>query len=175
MKRLKQVTEQNGCGDKPVWVTETGFNVNHFKSADKRDMALASMLISPWYYGADMTCSYSWNNSIFTNLYDNGKKAATETAAAYIMLHQWLDGAAITEFKPGKQDARICALEKNGATARIIWRTGPGKAAYKIDAAWGGRIYTLDGANTPVPADGTIQLGNRPLLISDKTFFDQPK
>ena len=162
---MKKVIEQNGCADKPIWVTETGFNVNYFKTADKRNMALTTMIIAPRYYGADVVCAYSWNSSVFTNMYDSGKQKPTETSVAYIELHKWLNGAVIADLRRGKANSRVCTLEKNGRTARIVWRYGAGKIMYRIDDAWGEHIYNLDGTNSPITASRTINLGNSPILI----------
>jgi hypothetical protein len=163
---VKNIMEQNGCADKPLWLTETGFDVKNIKTQDKRNLALFTTLVAPRYYGAGLVCAYSWNGSVFTNLFDGETQKSTETAAAYIELHKWLDGASITNLKSGKVNSKVMTIEKNGRTDRIVWRYGAGKTAYKVDPSWGVHFLTLDGADLPIPSGGIIQLGNSPIIIT---------
>jgi hypothetical protein len=169
---LKKVVERNGCSDKPLWVTETGFDVKAFKTQDKRNMALATLYIAPRYYGADAVCAYSWNGSAFTNLFNDEKQEPTETAAAYVELHKWLLGAAVTDVRSGKSNAKIIKLEKNGRAARIVWRYGAGKADFAIPESWGDNIFTLDGGKASVLANRKIAMGNSPVLICNNDYFE---
>jgi hypothetical protein len=170
---LKKTLERNGCADKPIWVTETGFDVNRFDTTDKRNMALAAVILAPRYFGADVACVYSWNSNTFTVMYDSGEQKLTETGVAYIELHKWLDGAAIAGLRPGKANSRVVTLENNGNTARIVWRYGTGKMNFMVDAAWGDSVYNLDGTNSPIPANRIIALGNSPVLIGNVDYFSQ--
>jgi hypothetical protein len=168
---LKKVMADNGCSGKPLWVTETGFNINHYKTAGERDMALALTVIAPLYGGADVACAYAWNNSVFTKMYDVESGKQTSLAAAYRELHRWLDGASITGLSRGKGKSVVFALERNGKSARLVWRSAHGETDFEIEKSRGALIFRLDGTASPIPENGIIRLGNSPLLISDEDFF----
>ena len=66
---------------------------------------------------------------------------------------------------------KVFTLEKNGRTARIVWRYGKGKIKFRINDTWGDFMYHLDGTDSPVPADRTVELGNSPALICGKDYL----
>lgn len=175
IKSLKSAAEKNGCGDKPLWITETGFDTSYFKNQESRNMALVQMVVAPRFFGADAVCAYSLNGNAFTYLYDDANQQPTQTAASYIELHKWLLGAAVTGLSAGKARVRIATIHKNGKTARIVWRAIAGKTKYTIDDAWGDRIYRLDGTAAAAPEDRMIILGNDPVLVGSEDYFSGGK
>jgi hypothetical protein len=134
-------------------------------------MALTLTVIAPLYGGADVACAYAWNNGVFTKMYDVESGKQTSLAAAYRELHRWLDAASITGLSRGKGKSVVFALERNGKSARLVWRSAPGETDYEIDKSRGALIFRLDGTASPIPENGIIRLGNSPLLISEEDFF----
>ncbi len=171
MNRVRKLLDGNGCTGKPIWVTETGFDVNGFKTQERREVALLTTLLAPRYYGAEVVCAYSLNNNIFTNLYDEKRQKPTVTAAAYIELRKWLVGATIKDIRTGKSNTKICTLVKNGSMARIVWRFGTGSVKFKIDGAWGDKVFRLNGTVESPDENGKIRLGNSPILITDEKYL----
>jgi len=168
---IRKLLDDNGCTEKPIWVTETGFDVNGFKTKERREIALLTTLIAPRYYGADVVCVYSLNSSIFTYLYDEKRQEPTETASAYIEMRKWLVGATIKDLRSGKYNTKICTLLKNGSTARIVWRFGTGSVKFNVDGEWGSKVYRLNGAVESPDENGEIRLGNSPILVTGEKYF----
>ncbi len=171
MTNVREAMARGGCGDKPVWVTETGFNVNHFKTRPERDAALAAMLIAPLNAGAGATCAYSWNNSIFTAMYDEKLKRTTDTFVAYEQLYKWLRGARLESFGPAGSKLRECVLSRDGKAARLIWRTAPGRVRYDTGASGKMRVHRLDGSVSEVsPGDG-VMIDADPVLLENSDYL----
>lgn len=163
---FKRVMIDAGAGDLPLWTTEIGFAMSHYKTPEQRQAALASVLIATRWYGADFVGTYSWNNGMFTGMYDSKTGEFKETHAAYLRLHEWLLGGVITALDFGKNKTNVATILKNGKRTRILWHAGAGPVKYEIPPAWGDEITFPDGAAAPLPADRVIILNNGPVLIS---------
>ena len=167
---MRKVMNQNGLEEKPLWLTETGFGLNFNKTTEERLGALATMILAPRYFGVDMTCAYSWNNSLFTGMYDDAAQAETPVAGAYREMHRWLLGATIVDMNSGSKKTKVATLEKNGVTARIVWRQAKGNVTYDVDASWGGTFTRINGATESIPQNRIIELDG-PVLISNDKYF----
>lgn len=175
MTSLRKVMERNGIEKMPVWVTETGIDVAFFKTPEKQAMALAEMLLAPRYFGADVACSYSWNGTLYTPMADRETGKSTPIGLAYVEFQKWMNGATITDMRPGGSRTTVFTLSRYDHTARIIWRNGNGKANYRIGDGWGDSVISVDGRNSAVPPDRTIEVGNSPVLITDEGYFTRPQ
>lgn len=169
-ENMRNVMNQNGLKTKPLWLTETGFGLNFYKTEEERLGALVTLLAAPRYYGADMACAYSWNNSMFTGLYDDKTQAETPVAGAYRELHGWLLGAKIIDLKSGSKKTKVATLEKNGALARIVWRDAKGKVNFEVDGSWGDNVTKINGKTEKIPENRVIEL-DMPVLIGDSRIL----
>ncbi len=168
---VQRVAERNGCADRPLWLTETGFNVNHFQTTDRQLRGMLELVISPWYYGVDVSCFYAWNNDHFTRMYDNQEQEMTENAAAYQSVHSWMVDARMIWLGTGKEATRVCVLARNRKKARILWKYNGEDATYEVNRRWGDRIHYLDGSTSALPSDRRIDLGMVPVLICEGGYF----
>ncbi len=175
MDGVRKAMAENGCADKPLWVTETGFSVSRYKTAGERDMALALTVIAPRFTGADVCCAYAWNNGMFTTMYDIDAGRETAVAGAYRELHKWLAGATIKDLGRGKGKSTVCEIERGGRHARIVWRNAPGTADFDAGEGGGLHAYRLDGTSVSVAADGKVRIGASPVLIGDSDYLNDTK
>jgi len=169
---IERVMEQNGVQDLSMWVTETGFSTSHYSTTGERRSALVSTVLFPWYFGADASLTYSWNNTMFTSLYSDEKQEFTETHTAYRELYKWLLGSVVKGFVFEKGKIRMFTLERNGTVAGLAWRAG-GRGKFSVPCEWGDTAYLMDGTRRAIPENRTIPLGSSPLLITAEQFFKE--
>jgi hypothetical protein len=167
---LHELMKKHGLQNKPLWITETGIGLKYNGSDAARAMAMVPLLAAPRLYGAAVSCNYAWNNSLFTGMFDVKEQKTTITYDTYMALHRWLLGSRIIALRQGPRNTGYVEIERNGRTARILFRVGGGAIRYPADPAWGDTAHHIDGTQSPVPADRKIELNGAPLLIGDVDF-----
>ena len=126
IERVKQVTAENGVGDKPLWNTECAWpSPRPFPSEDLAAGYLARAYILNWAAGVQRFYWYAWDNHIFdvtqTTRQDN--QTLTPAGRAYGIIQKWLVGARVDTCSEASDQTWTCQLTRNSAPGSFGTRT----------------------------------------------------
>ena len=168
--KVKAVAEKHGFGHAPLWVTETGLALSNYKTWSERQAAMAATVIVPRAYGADTACTYAWNNSMFSSMFDVDAQQTTPTFDTWITLRKWLYQAVVKDLSLGKKKFIIATLGIGNAEAHIVWRASAKAAAFTVPPDWGDHYARTPNDLEPLPPDRTIEVDGAPVLIFDEAL-----
>ena len=138
IQRVRQVLDENGLANKPVWNTETGWlPPAKFDSDELAAGFLARAYILSWAAGVQRFYWYAWDNNSYVTLitYKEVTRTVTPAGHAYEIIQQWLVGTRMNNCTEGADHTWACQLNRNGQSQWIVWNA-QGNRKFDIPAAW---------------------------------------
>ncbi len=173
---MKNVMENYGYADKPLWNTEGAISIPINDSlTEEEDMAAVSRTqIIQWLFGIENFNWYCWDvygdvTKKFTRLSysssPNQYDSLTPAGIAYRETVTWLTGAQVIS-KSVSNDTWIVELQRSGGyKARIVWNTS-GTQIFNIPSSWNVLHIRDLYADTLIPSS-SIQINGLPLLFEN--------
>jgi len=175
---VRAVMAQHGV-NKPLWNTETGWNVSNH---DRNDWAtekwagpplsdsdapayLARSYIISAAFGVERFYWYAWGHRSMGMTEYDGKRPKS-IATAYAVVQQWIVGATRPRCTTNSEGAWVCTVQRDGSPSSwIVWN--PDKnTTFRLPVEWrAGRYVDVLGNNYPIPASGRLEVHGSPLLI----------
>ncbi len=127
---VREVMQQNGAGDKPLWNTETGWA--YPKPFPSRELGAAYLVrahLLAWISGVQRFYWYAWDNHAWVSLETTERDNRTPTPAgrAYAIMQDWLVRARLKGCKEDVTHTWICQLERGRAPQWIVWNSDGAK------------------------------------------------
>jgi len=168
IQKVRQVIDEHGAAQKPLWNTESGWpQPKPFPSADLAAAYLARAYILNWAAGVQRLYWYAWDNHTWASLQLTAADSQTLTPAgrAYGAVQQWLVGAQMRSCDEDPGHTWICALARNDVPEWIVWNTD-GEVPFSVPAGWRATSATpLLGASHPL-AGTTLEINQVPQLLT---------
>jgi glycosyl hydrolase family 39 (putative alpha-L-iduronidase) len=124
IEQVRQIMSDTGVSDKPLWNTESGWQVpKPFPSADLAAAYLARAYILNWASGVSRFYWYAWDNHAWVSIQTTGADSRTLTPAgqAYGIIEKWLGQAELNNCEENADHAWSCRLTRNGVPLWILW------------------------------------------------------
>jgi len=178
IKQVKELMQKHGVANKPLWNTETGWNIiNHDVNnvtekwagpplSDSESMAyIARSYILSWAAGVDRFYWYSWGHrSMGMTEYDvtNPKPIAK----AFKEIQSWLIGSQMVTLNSDTNGTFICLLKRaNGENQWIVWNSNR-KLIFSIPIEWKiSRFRNLNGNESQIIGTNRITIDQTPILL----------
>lgn len=162
IRRFKDLFEEHGLGDKPVWDTEAGWPAT-MEDADAQAAFVARSYLIRWGLGIDRFYWYAYEGGggNFGKLWDPGR-GLLQPGRAYRTVHRWLVGAETVALE---HRGRVWRLELGLADRRkaiAVWTT-EGSSTYAVPPDYV-LAEDLEGVQTAIH-EGKINIGPKPLLL----------
>jgi len=137
IQRVRQVMAENGCGNKPLWNTETGWlSPARFTSDEAAAAFLARAYIVSWAAGVQRFYWYAWDNrSLAIVTYKEDERVVTDAGQAYNAVQQWLVGARMSTCTASPEQTWTCQLSRSGRSEWIVWNP-EGSRSFEVPRAW---------------------------------------
>ncbi|HMD32222.1 MAG TPA: glycosyl hydrolase [Candidatus Acidoferrales bacterium] len=168
IQRVKQVMEDAGVGEKPLWNTETGWMApKPFPSEDLGAAYLARAFILNWAAGARAFYWYAWDNHTWVSLQTTEADSRTLRPAgrAYKVIQEWMAGAALSGCNQDAEHTWTCQLTRAGVTRWIVWNE-LGDRSFQIPAAWHARTATPLLGEPQAIQGAKLEIGQAPVLVA---------
>ncbi len=97
--RVRDSMQQHGCGNKPIWNTETGWSrPKRFTSEEEAAGFLMRTYLLNWLMGVQRCYWYAWDNHNWStlDLTSTADNRVTGAGAAYGIIHAWMLGLRST-------------------------------------------------------------------------------
>lgn len=172
IQQVRQIMRDTGVGDKPLWNTESGWQVpKPFPSFDLAAAYLARAYILNWAAGVSRFYWYAWDNhtwvSIQTTEPDN--RTLTPAGRAYVTIQKWLTEAELNGCEENADHIWMCRLTRNGVPSWILWnpvQTATERRTYLFPQAWTDKSVTpLLGQAQPL-SGALIEVSQTPELVT---------
>jgi hypothetical protein len=172
IQKVQQIMRDNGVSDKPLWNTESGWQLpKPFPSEYLGAAFLARAFILNWAAGVSRFYWYAWDNhawaSIQTTEADN--RTMTPAGKAYGVVEKWLAGAEVSNCDEQEDHTWVCRLTRNGVPAWILWNpteTVTEKRSYLFPQAWNDKSVTPLLSEPRALSGPGIEVGQSPELIT---------
>lgn len=153
-----------GAAGKPLWneqatwtLPQTGLDA----SAPAAWVARALLLNAG--YGVARLDWYAWDeNEAGTLQMTDQAGQATSAALAYEVVEGWMSGAQANGCTGTAEGLWTCGLVRAGQTEWVLWSTG---GAVQSSALGMSTVTAIDGSTTSVSTDGTVSVGESPVLL----------
>lgn len=173
---VRQLMDRHGQGKKPLWNTESGWDILNAGQDSARSNALSGnlaadfvtrALVLNWASGVSRFYWYAWDNTIM-GLLEPDKKNLKFAAKAYSRTAMWLIGAVMEGCKANGYGSWVCKMTRpNERSAWIIWN--PEKYLdMELPSKWNAIEYqTLDGAIHQIDAQDSrrVPISRSPILV----------
>ena len=171
--KFKQIFAEHGQANKPVWDTEAGWGENEWLSdPDLQAAFLAKFYLLHWSHGVERFYWYAYDNNKWGTLWDSAN-GLREAGVAYREVHQWLQGATMTEPCTVDKAVWTCKLvRENGYRAIVLWSSAKTPTILSRTSVPNEfRQYRdLEGNLQTIPTDG-LSISNKPILVETATAF----
>jgi len=172
IQKVQQIMRDNGVSDKPLWNTESGWQLpKPFPSEYLGAAFLARAFILNWAAGVSRFYWYAWDNhawaSIQTTEADN--RTMTPAGKAYGVVEKWLAGAEVSNCDEQEDHTWVCRLTRNGVPAWILWNpteTVTEKRSYLFPQAWNDKSVTPLLSEPRALSGPGIEVGQSPELVT---------
>jgi len=177
---IRAVMAKYGIADKPLWNTESGYDIPAAGEAltgkgPKNDMELGGYisraLVIGVAAGLDRFYWYSWERTMS----NNWKQGSTANPAvvSYTQTLRWLIGATVNECHSKDRQLWICELGMGSRKGCMVWNA-QGTTQWTPPEAWHALQYeTLDARLVKLAPGGVIPVGPAPVLVkSDGNLWD---
>jgi hypothetical protein len=124
IQQVRQIMQDTGAGDKPLWNTESGWQVpKPFPSNELAAAYLARAFVLNWAAGVSRFYWYAWDNHAWVSIQTTEPDSRTLTPAgqAYAAIQRWLTGTEFDGCEENSDHAWMCRLTRNGTPSWIIW------------------------------------------------------
>lgn len=171
---VRRIMEQQGVKHMPLWNTEQGYEVVGpgvrvpgplgFEVAD--EATEAAYTVRSFALAAEAGLSrfhfYSWERMLDTSLVPERSAQAVATSV------RWLRAARVADCR-AQMRIWVCALERSGRKAWLVWSTG-GEVNWQAPAAW--QIKAVEPMEGPgrEHRDSPLQIGQAPLLLKQEAL-----
>lgn len=176
MDDVRGIMVRHGVAHKPVWNTETGWwfdkptmtsTFTNWKKLKPDEAAAyaARALILGWAAGMKRFYWYAWDHDNM-GLVEGEIFSLNSAGRAYGQTQGWLQGAVMKDCSVS-QGRWICTLQREPATARIVWRESGRESDWRPPVEWGVReIESLSGIRRSwQPGSSGLVLDAMPLLL----------
>ncbi len=124
IQQVRQIMRDTGVGDKPLWNTESGWQVpKPFPSNELAAAYLARAFVLNWAAGVSRFYWYAWDNHAWVSIQTTWPDSRTITPAgqAYATVQRWLTGTELDGCEENSDHVWMCRLTRNGSPSWIIW------------------------------------------------------
>ncbi len=139
IQKVKGVLHAQGCANKPLWNTESGWaKPKHFSSDAEAASYLMRTYLLNWLMGVERCYWYSWDNHNWSTLElttRNGNQMTT-AGAAYGVIRNWMVGAVLRSCSLQKPAQWTCSLEQGSVKSWIVWSEN-GTSEVDVPKSWG--------------------------------------
>jgi len=144
IKEVRDVMQQNGAGNKPLWNTETGWA--YPKPFPSRELAASYLVrahLLAWSFGVQRFYWYAWDNHGWVSLEttESDNRTLTPAGQSYAIIHDWLVGARLNQCQEDAKHTWICELQHAGARQWVIWNPN-GVISIELTALPGAKSVT---------------------------------
>jgi Glycosyl hydrolases family 39 len=139
IRKVKGVLRSRGCGDKPLWNTESGWaKPKHFSSDAEAAGYLMRTYVVNWLMGVERCYWYSWDNHNWSTLEltTRAGNQMTTVGAAYEIIREWILGAVLRSCSLQTPRVWACSFEQGPAKSWIVWSES-GTAQFVVPKSWG--------------------------------------
>ena len=174
---VRQVMENYGVINKPLWNTEAGWaNKSKVFSSDNEAAAyVARSYILNWAAGIDRFYWYAWDDHWVTlEMTETDNKTLRPAAIAYNEVYKWLVNANVASCGQDSQSTWVAQVTRNnGYNGFIIWN--PYKTInFEIPKEWNVKqMRDLTGRTTNMTGASQLTIGMAPILL--ETVLMSPK
>jgi uncharacterized protein (TIGR03437 family) len=173
VQQIGQALTTNGCGAKPLWDTETGWNKPTAFPAFSAPGILARTYILASNAGIQRLYWYAYNNTNFDTFFLNQPLDYLNGAAyAYENLQTWLIGATITGCSQDSTGIYTCtATDSAGKPEWFVWYAGETIVAgdtqvpFSVPSNWYSVVAEDINGNRVTPT-GDVWVGPDPIRFS---------
>jgi uncharacterized protein YbdZ (MbtH family) len=171
---VRQLMENYGIGDKPLWNTEGApgcdslvYVCSEFvPTLQQVRSTTARALMMMWAKGVSNFNYYFWERSEpLARLVESDFRTPTEAAKAYATMERWMRGARLVDAYTIDQQVYVFKLNRGTENRYVLWSIVEGQLV-TLPAGWAvTRQTTLQEATTTLPASRQITLGLEPVLL----------
>jgi hypothetical protein len=173
---VRLLMDRYGQGAKPLWNTESGWDILNAGQDSTVSDALSSnlaadfvarALVLNWVSGVSRFYWYAWDNTIM-GLVERDKKSLKLAARAYSRTAMWLIGVVMEGCTTDRYGSWVCKMNRqNERNAWIIWN--PEKHLdMELPSKWNAIEYlTLDGVTHEIKGQdsGRVPISSSPILV----------
>jgi Cellulase (glycosyl hydrolase family 5) len=160
---MRSVFDHSRLAGKPIYVTEGGWRT----SAALSDPDQQAAYVARWFIllaskGIERAYWHAWDDDKWGTLWD-ATTGVHLAGIAYQQTYSWLTGAAISSpCEVSDSDTWTCTLTRSGGYQGLIIWTSSGNQIYTPAKEY--RQYR-DLSGTTLPIQGTITIGDKPILL----------
>jgi hypothetical protein len=169
IQKVKGVLDSRGCGNKPLWNTESSWaKPKYFSSEAEAAGYLMRMYIVNWLMGVERCYWYSWDNHNWSTLELTNRDGnqMTTVGEAYRVIHDWVVGSVLRFCSLQKSGVWTCRIDQGPIKSWIVW-SGSGTAEFVVPESWG--VTHVSNWTGDVQAlDSSLIVGPTPRRLSDK-------
>jgi hypothetical protein len=180
--RVRAVMVRHGIGDRPLWNTESGYDIPPSGQAltghgPRNDTELGAYLARALTIGAasglDRFFWYSWERTMLTRWRSDA--TVNPEIVAYVQTLRWLVGANITACTSEDRNLWVCNVHMGSRTAWMVWNV-KASMQWSPPKEWHVLQYeTLDARLVKLKSGDTIPVGPAPVLVkSDSDLWAAP-
>jgi hypothetical protein len=172
IQKIREAMRDTGVADKPLWNTESGWQVpKPFPSDELAAAYLARAYILNWAAGVSRFYWYAWDNHAWASLQttESDNRTLTPAGRAYGIVESWLAGAELNECMQEADHTWVCRLTRNGVPLWILWNTTETtteKRNFLFPQAWNDKsVVPLLGKPKALSGPG-IEVSQTPELVT---------
>jgi len=167
-QKVRQVMMDTGAGDKPLWNTESGWQLpKPFPVGELGAAYLARAYILSWATGVRRFYWYAWDNHTWASLEttDADNQTPTHAGRGYEMIQKWLVGAQMNGCDEDSDHTWICQITREGTPSWIVWNPA-GPRTFSVPLDWRVKSVTpLLGEARPLDS-ASLEIGSVPELVT---------
>jgi hypothetical protein len=171
--KFKEIFAEHGQATKPVWDTEAGWGENAWLSdPDLQAAFLAKFYLLHWSSGVERFYWYAYDNNKWGTLWDSAN-GLHKAGIAYREVHQWLQGATMTEPCTVDKALWTCKLvRENGYRALVLWNSPKASApTNRASVPEEFRQYRDVEGHLFKISFGTVPISDRPIIVETAAAF----
>jgi hypothetical protein len=139
IQKVKGVLNSRGCGNKPLWNTESSWaKPKYFSSEAEAAGYLMRMYVVNWLMGVERCYWYSWDNHNWSTveLTTRDGNQMTTVGAAYGIIHDWMVGSVLRFCSLQKSEVWTCRFDQGPIKSWIVWAES-GTVQFAVPESWG--------------------------------------
>jgi hypothetical protein len=176
--KIRQIIADNNLNGKPLWNSESGWNIENHNSTVKGEGSFSKVLIDSeasayvarayilnWASGASRFNWYAWDNGNMGFVERDGK-TVKPPAAAYAQTYKWLSGARMVSCGKNSEGTWVAGIiEANGRRGWVVWNADK-TVNMELPREWKAKmVKALTGTSTNISNDGRLSVGPMPVLV----------
>jgi hypothetical protein len=180
ISKIADTMAQHNQADKPLWNTESGWNIANHNSTvtgtggfskvltdSEASAYVARAYVINWASRVSRFCWYAWDNGNMGFVERDGK-TVKPPAAAYAKTYRWLEGARMLSCGKNSEGTWVAGIiEANGHRGWIIWNADK-TVTLELPKEWKAKtVRTLAGATTNISSTSQLNVGPMPVLAEN--------